>query len=168
VLGDGTPFKLWGVNCGNKDCAPAPEDAEARAARYAKYGVNAVRLHKFTWMKGGIGHPEDSTRLTDEGWARLDRFTAALKERGIYITLSHIYGHRPVPGDRARLLAPDEVGAGLDGHLRGSSYGLVNFAPDLQELSIALTTHILSHRNPHTGLTRARQPLQFTPLLPPP
>jgi hypothetical protein len=49
VFADGAPARFWGTNIG--DALVFPERALAdRWARYlAKYGVNAVRLHKFTW-----------------------------------------------------------------------------------------------------------------------
>jgi hypothetical protein len=161
AFADGTRAKFWGVNHGNENCAPPKEIAPIRATRLAKYGVNGVRLHKFTWHgKGqGIGREDISTELTDDGWDRLDFYVAELKKRGIYHGWSHIFGHRPRPGDKSRLLAYDEV---MNGHtasyLRGSTYGLVMFAPDLQALNIELTVNMLRHRNPYTGKTYAEEP----------
>ncbi|MFO7958946.1 MAG: hypothetical protein R6X33_17820 [Candidatus Brocadiia bacterium] len=158
VFEDGTPCKLWGVNIANKRPACEPEHAERWAAFLAKYGVNAVRFHKFTWHgEGGLGSAEDSTRLIPELWDKMDYFVQELRERGIYQGWSHIYGHRLRPGDRDRVEAYDEImEADVPwGHLRGSTIGLVNFAPDLQDLSIELTVNMLNHENPCTGLRYA-------------
>jgi hypothetical protein len=161
VFADGTRVKFWGVNHGNENCAPPKTVAPVRARRLAKYGVNAVRLHKFTWHGAGegIGDADDSTRLTPDGWDRLDFYVNELKQRGIYHGWSHIFGHRPRPGDRGKILAYDEIQNGHEAsYLRGSTYGLVMFAPDLQDLNIALTVNMLRHRNPYTGKTYAEEP----------
>jgi hypothetical protein len=51
------------------------------------------------------------------------------------------------------------------GHLAGSTYNLVYFAPDLQDLSIELTVNMLNHVNPYTGLRYADDPaLNFVEL----
>jgi hypothetical protein len=157
---DGTPVKFWGTNHGNVGCAPPKEEADFRAARYAKYGLNCIRMHKFTWHGGseGIGSTEDSTQLDPAGLDRLDYYFAKLRERGIYTGWSHIYGHRVCPGDRDRILAYDEVRNAGGAHLKGSTIGLVHFAEDLQALSFELTTNLLNHRNPYTNLTYAEDP----------
>ncbi len=157
---DGTPVSFWGINHGNKTCAPEHDDADFRAPFYRKYGVNCVRMHKFTWAGGnqGIGDPHDSTRLTDEGWDRFDYYVARLKEQGIYHGWSHIYGQRLQEADRDRVLAYDEIKALEGGHLAGSTIGLVNFAPDLQDISIQLTVNMLNHVNPYTGKRYADEP----------
>ena len=62
---DGTPVKFWGVNLSyGGGCAPEKKDAEFTAARYAKYGINGVRLHKFSYPKNqmGIGDLNDATQ----------------------------------------------------------------------------------------------------------
>ncbi|MFI5378661.1 MAG: hypothetical protein ACHRHE_05150 [Tepidisphaerales bacterium] len=67
---DATPIKFWGVNLSyGGGCAPAKKDAEFTAARYAKYGVNGVRLHKFSYPKNqmGIGDLNDATKMDPEG-----------------------------------------------------------------------------------------------------
>jgi hypothetical protein len=63
---DGTPVKFWGVNLSYTASAPDKETADFTAARFAKYGVNAVRMHKFSYPtdKSGIGYPNDSRHCT--------------------------------------------------------------------------------------------------------
>ena len=158
VFEDGTPVRFWGVNIGDEQVFAEPEVADRWASYLAKYGVNAVRFHKFTWS-GYAGQPSSIT-IRPDLFDRLDHFSAALAKRGIYYGWSHIYGHRPGPADRRRLLAYDEI-ANLElpwEHLSRSSSGLVNFAPDLQDLNIALTVNMLEHRNPHTGKRYADDP----------
>lgn len=153
--------RFFGVNNGNANCAPPKDVATIRATRFAKYGVNAVRLHKFTWHGDGqgIGRKDVSTELTPDGWDRFDFYVSELKKHGIYHGWSHIFGHRLRPGDKGRVLAYDEVvTAHGTGYLGGSTYGLVLFAPDLQDLSIELTVNMLRHVNGYTGKRNADEP----------
>lgn len=110
----------------------------------------------------------DSTRLTDEHWKRFDRFLSQLADGGIYYGWSPFPGHRIRPGDRDQLVAYDEVAALRYPmpSLNGSTAGLVNFAPDLQDLHIEFIVNMLNHVNPHTGRRYAEDPaLAFINLL---
>lgn len=157
VFENGKPIKFWGTNLNGSNAFPSREDAAKFTDFLSKYGVNAVRFHKFTWdatdpMHSIIPHPKK--------FERLDYFHARLKEAGIYYGWSAIYGHRVLPGDSSGLLAYQEV-KNLTypwSHLNGSTSSLVNFAPDLQALSIALTVNMLNRTNPHTGLRYADDP----------
>ena len=153
---DGTPVKFWGVNLSYTANAPDHPTADFTAARLAKYGVNAVRMHKFSYPTGqmGIGDPNDSTRMDPKGLDRLDYFASKLKERGVYFGWSHTYGFHVVPGDRKRLLAYDEIAS----NLKGNTYAFIHFAEDVQDLMIAMVVNLLKHRNPHTGRTYADDP----------
>jgi len=157
VFEDDTPVKFWGVNI----CSGLPyvenDKAEQWVTYLAKYGVNAVRFHKFTRpaLTGLVSTQPDSSMFD-----RFDYFQAKLREKGIYYGWSHIYGHKPKPGDRHRLLNYDEI-ANFKvpwAHLNGATSGLVNFAEDLQDLNIELTVNMLIHRNPYTGLRYADDP----------
>ena len=154
---DGTRVQFWGTGIAAGHPYVGEQKAERWARYLATYGANAVRFHKFT--RPAISGPV-STRLDEEKWAQIDYFQARLRERGVYYGWSPIYGHRPRPGDAERLRAYDEI-AGIEvpwSHLSGSTSGLVNFAKDLQALHIDLVTHVLEHRNPHTGLRYADDP----------
>ena len=154
---DGTPIKFWGVNLSyGGACAPEKKVADLTAARFAKYGINGVRLHKFSYPKNhmGIGDPNDATRMDPEGLDRLDYFIAALKKRGIYAGWSHTYGFEVCPGNRQRLLAYDEIAKKLD----SKTYAFINFAEDVQDLMIDMVVNLLKHKNPYTGLTYAEEP----------
>jgi hypothetical protein len=160
VLEDGTPIKFWGVNNNNLHVAPAKTQAPVLAQRLAKYGVNSVRFHKWTWSGDqGVGDEQVSTQVDPEKMDRVDFYVNELKRRGIYHGWSHIFGQRVRPGDRNRVLAYDEiVNAPKPSYLDDSTYGLVMFAPDLQDLNIELTVNLLKHRNPYTGKTYAEEP----------
>ncbi|MCL2624576.1 MAG: hypothetical protein FWD31_13010, partial [Planctomycetaceae bacterium] len=47
LIYNGKPIKFWGLNTCYEAIASPKDVSEQRAAFYAKYGVNAVRLHKF-------------------------------------------------------------------------------------------------------------------------
>lgn len=154
---DGKPVKFWGVNLSyGGGCAPEKKAAEFTAARYAHFGINAVRLHKFSHPTdhSGIADPNDSTRMTPAGLDRLDYFAAQLKQRGIYYAWSHTFGFQVTPGQRGRLLAYDEI----DKNLKGKTYAFINLAEDVQDLMIEMVSTLLKHKNPHTGLTYAEDP----------
>jgi hypothetical protein len=153
---DGTPVKFWGVNLSYTANAPDRETADFTAARYAKYGINAVRMHKFTYPTGqmGIGDPRDSTRMDPKGLDQLDYFVSQLKVHGVYFGWSHSYGFHVVPGDSKRLLAYDEIAR----NLKGNTYAFIHFAPDVQDLMIEMVVNLLKHKNPYTGRTYADEP----------
>jgi hypothetical protein len=154
---DGTPVKFWGVNLSyGGGCAPPKKEGEFTAARYARYGVNSVRLHKFSYPKNqmGIGDLNDATRMDPDGLDRLDYFAAQLKSHGVYFGWSHTFGFHPVAGNRNRLLAYDEIARSL----KGNTYAFINFAEDVQDLMIEMVANLLRHKNPHTGLTYAEEP----------
>lgn len=157
VFEDGREVKFWGTNiCSRLPYVPA-EKADSFVNFIGKYGVNAVRFHKFTWY---AYHGDKSTEFDPKMFERFDYFQARLREKGIYYGWSHIYGHKVMADDSSRLLAYSEI-RNLNypwSHLNGTTSSLVNFAPDLQELSIDLTVNMLNHVNPHTGLRYADDP----------
>jgi|SRR5579862_1114161 len=150
---DKTPVKFWGTNLSYSGGAPEKELGEYTAARFAKYGVNAVRLHKFTgagWE--GIGDPNDATKMTTEGLDRLDYFANELTKNGVYYGWSHTYHFRVRPGNKDRLLAYDEI----KNKAGGDTYALINYAEDCQDLLIESVVNLLKHPNPYTGKTYAQ------------
>lgn len=157
IFKDGTPIKFWGVNIASNRPFVERQEADRWADFMTVYGINAVRFHKFTWDATDGLH---STALTKDKWNNLDYFSSALKNRGIYYSWSHIYGHRVMKADSSRLLAYNEVVNTRFpwAHLNGSTASIVNFAEDLQNLSIELTVNMLNHLNPFTGLRYADDP----------
>lgn len=162
---DGTPVRFWGTNASNRNVFPEKADAVQTAEMLAMYGINGLRLHKWTWGRDdafgtGLTLPESVLEFDPDLLDRMDFFIEKLRERGIYHGWSHIYGTRPKPGDAHRLLAYEEIRA-IEvpwRHLSQSTSFLVNFAPDLQDLNIELTVRLLDHHNPHSGLRYADDP----------
>jgi hypothetical protein len=154
---DGTRVKFWGVNLSYaQGCAPEKPQAEMTAQRYARFGVNAVRLHKFTEPAGdwGVSDPNDATKYLPAGLDRLDYMCSRLKDHGIYYGFSHTYGFIVQPGNKDRLLAYDEIKRKSN----GNTYALINYAEDVQDLLIQRVVNLLKHKNPYAGKTYAEDP----------
>jgi len=151
---DGTPVQFWGVNLSYKDNAPEKANAEFTAARLAKCGVNAVRMHKFGnsgW--GGIGDENNSTKMTPDGLDHFDYFTSQLAKNGIYYGWSHSFKFAIRPGDKNRLSGFDELMKN-----GGKTYAVINWAEDVQDLMIDMVVNLLRHKNPYTGTIYAEDP----------
>lgn len=154
---DGTPVKFWGTNLQYTGaCTPTKELADVMVARFAKMGINAVRLHKFSNRLGweGIGNPNDSTQFDPDGLARMDYFTSLMASKGIYYGISHSFHFKIRPGDKAKLLAYDEIA----NNLKADTYGLINYAEDVQDLMIQMMVNFMNHTNPHTGKKNSEDP----------
>jgi hypothetical protein len=158
LIYNGRPIKLWGLNVCYASCAPDRALAEKRAAFYEKHGVNAVRLHKYADGPGwaGIQSKESFIELDPEALDRMDYFVAKLKEHGIYTKLSSTFGVKLGPADRERVPYMDEFGRGKNRIATG--HGSVFLSRELQDMQIRQIVKVLEHRNPHTGMTYARDP----------
>lgn len=147
------PFKVWGTNVEYAATAPEREEAQKRAAFFAKYGVNGVRLHKLTnpgWE--GLGSKQSAAIYDPEKLRKFDYFVSQLRANNITYGLSPIWRLKIFPGDKKRLVAYDEVAK------VGTTQGLVWFAKDVQDLHIETMLNLLNHKNPHTGLRYADDP----------
>lgn len=153
------PIKLWGVNLAYAECAPDANLADRRANFYAALGINAVRLHKYAEGGGwaGVLSPGETTRFDAAALGRMDYFVAALKRRGIYVKLSPVFIIRPGIADRERLPFYDEFGPPRDDRI-DPGHGALYLSTELQDLLADQAKALLTHRNPHTGLTYAEDP----------
>ena len=157
---NGKPFKLWGVNnCFDYGNAPKKEVADRRAAWFAKYGLNSVRLIQVTNGPGwaGIMSQRSALRFNPDALGRMDYYVHALKEKGIYVSLSTNFGLQ---------IGPDDVPKVPEGTLEpANNIGWARFpdaalwlVPEAQDMQIEQMIMILKHTNPHTGLTYAEDP----------
>jgi hypothetical protein len=161
VLSDnGEDIRLWGLNVCYSACSPEKPLAEKRAAFYAKYGINAVRLHKYADGTGwaGIQSAESFAELDPQALDRMDYFIAQLKKHGIYVKLSPTFGVKLGPADRGRVPYIDEFGKVKPGDRVNTGHGSIYIGRELQDLLIEQVTSLLKHRNPYTGLTYAEDP----------
>lgn len=177
AFSDGTPVKFWGTNISWADMARPEDEVVAYAEKFAKHGVNIVRMHKFLHEHTGLdGWPFDASSRWDgimdkddpmefhaTTMQRFDHMHAELKKRGIYSGWSPIAFFAFHEGYRDRLTDYDELKAVRDSnffwvHGNNTLYPFSTFAPDVQDLYIELITKLLNHVNPHTGLRYADDP----------
>lgn len=161
VFADGTPVRFWGVNA----LPMATADKMARQARYyAKHGVNLVRIHPVESIIGVLRRAPDGRRFLDPaGLERLDRWFAALKDAGIYVSWSPFYPHVITSDDgypaESYAELPDANAWNLPAGTSGKSpSGYVNYIPALQEAEWTWLASLLAHRNPYTGLRYVDDP----------
>ncbi|MEX0324346.1 MAG: hypothetical protein AB3N63_19465 [Puniceicoccaceae bacterium] len=158
----GKPIKIWGLNNTFKETAPSNEMARKRAAFYAKYGVNSVRLHKYGDGTGwaGILNGRSFSEFDPEGLDRMDYFINELKQKGIFVKLSASFGPpRLMPEDLKTVPFAEEFGSIDEG--RGSitvPHSAIFYSPEIQDIHIRQTINLLNHHNPYTGMTYAEDP----------
>ena len=162
LIYNGQPIKLWGLNLCYGTCAPEKELAEKRAEFYAKYGINAVRLHKYADGPGwaGIQSKDSFVELDPEGLDRMDYQVAQFKQHGIYVKLSAHFGAQKLgKADKQYVPYLEEFGtlSGSEGRVT-TPHSAVHYAPELQDVQIRQMVNLLKHKNPYTGLTYAEDP----------
>jgi len=159
LIYDGRPIKLWGSNLNYAHCAPPRDLAERRAAFYARYGINSVRLHKYADGSGWRGICADgATRFDPDQLDQLDYQVAQFKQRGIYTKLSANFGNTPLgPADLAELAFADQLNPDRHGWARAGQ-GALWFSDQIQAIQTAQLVNLLNHTNPHTGLRYADDP----------
>jgi hypothetical protein len=161
LIYNGKPIKFWGLNTCYDAIASPKEVSEQRAAFYAKYGVNAVRLHKFAdgpdW--DGILDRNSYVRYNPEKLERMDYYVAKLKEKGIYVLLSANFGRaRMYRDDIARVPYAAEFGRPNDRGMIDPGGGALYLSKELQDIQIEQLINFLKHKNADTGLTYAEDP----------
>jgi len=164
LLYNGKPIKLWGTNNCYGGCAPGKDISDARARFYSKYGINAVRLHKYADKPGrsGIQSADSFVEFEPAMLDRMDYHVAEFKKYGIYVNLSSTFHVKLGPADRKAVPYMDEFGTMKKGSNRISTpSGSIYFSRELQDLQIAQIVKILKHGNPYTGLTYAKDPVIF-------
>ncbi len=151
----GTRLRLFGVNLTAGACYPDRPTAERVAARMAKFGLNAVRLHFLDadWGSPRLLESDPATggsRWNEAALERLDYFVGRLREHGLYININLLVGRRFGAAD------------GVDESIRRLDWKAAHavgffHAPHL-DAQKAYARRLLTHRNPHTGLTYAEDP----------
>ena len=146
---NGEPIKLWGLNNTYSACSPNKELADRRAAFYAKYGVNSVRLHKYADGTGwaGIQSKDSFVEFEPEALERMDYYVARLKKHGIYVKLSSTFGVKLGQADRKYVPYMEEFGR-MRGSRLSTGHGSIFLSRDLQDLQIRQIVNILQHKTP--------------------
>jgi hypothetical protein len=144
-LGNGQPVRFWAVNVGAPPGDLSKDQMDLMAARFAKLGINMVRIH------GGLFDPNgDITRL-DPG--RLDKYfymVNAMKKQGIYVTLSNYF---PL----WLTVKPSDGIPGTDDITGKYPFGLLIFEPRMQEIYRSWIKQILTTKSPYSGKTLAEE-----------
>lgn len=154
---DGTPAKFFAVNISWDDMAVSHEESDQWNDKWAKHGVNLVRLHKFInheWA--GIMTKEDHMIPDPVKIKLFDYYHASARKRGIYTSWSAVFHMKLTPADKTRVKYFDEVKAHDPKQLDVIS--LKNIAPDIQDLLIKQTIALLDRKNSVTGIRYADDP----------
>lgn len=144
-------IRFLGVNVVYEGCFPDKADAQDVAVKLSRLGVNLVRFHFLDGIspKGLIASDKPTTQdLDPERLARLDYFVAKLKERGVYCDLNLFCGHPFAAGD----------GVKNADNLPAHGKYVTLFDERLIELQKDFAQKLLTHRNPYTNLTYAKDP----------
>jgi len=86
-LGNGTPVRFWGINTGHKLLDADESTLQNTAARWAKMGINLVRIHGGMFDRSG----DDPTLIDLHHLERLHHVVQVLKQHGIYTHISHYF-----------------------------------------------------------------------------
>jgi hypothetical protein len=150
---DGTPTKFMGINATPET---TPEAMDRQAKLYRKYGINLVRAHPMDTLLGELQGPPENRSLDPVALDRFDRWFSAMKQQGIYVSISIFYYF---------ILKPDTPG--IDPALynelvnRGSAkttYGMQTFIREYQDAQWVYAQLLLNHVNPYTGLAYKDDP----------
>ncbi|WP_052361448.1 hypothetical protein [Geminisphaera colitermitum] len=153
-----TRVRFWGVNlCFDANYPTTPDEAEQLAARLSRSGYNTVRLHHFDRDLApppppATGSTNDALALNPERLAQLDTLFAALKRHGIYINIDLYSLRRPSPHALKRL------GIDPSGDIPAQFKTLIPLSDEAFDEWARFARQLLTHRNPHTGLTWAEDP----------
>lgn len=158
VDGAGNMMRFWGVNLNFNGVFPPKEQAPGIAARLAKFGFNAVRIHHYD----GNAAPTGIWKAAGEGSSRLkmprefdadqldrfDFFMSELIKRGIYIDLNMHVGRKVLT----------EEGYPRASFLPEKDKGVNYFDEKLISAHQDFARQILQHVNPYTGRAYADEP----------
>jgi len=151
---NGKRARFFGTNLGGSDCTPEKQTARMLADRFAKYGVNMVRLHSLDSPYGGlIDYSKGNSRNFDEDVLdRLDYLIAQFKKQGIYIYMDLLDYRMFKDADGVK------YGDTFTSNWAGSMKGASIFDERMIELQKDYATKLLTHRNPYTGLRYVDDP----------
>jgi len=145
-LGDGRPVRFWAVNCSAPAEEMTKEEMDFMAARFAKLGINMVRIHGGLFDRAG----DDPEKIDP---VRLDHYfylIQALKKQGIYVHLSTYF---PL---WITVKASDGIPGTAD-IIGKIPFGLLIFEPRMQQIYKSWLRQILATRSPYSGRTLAQE-----------
>lgn len=152
---DGKRVRFFGVNFAGDSPFMPTNNAEAVAARLAKFGVNAIRFHHMDapWAYNGGLVAYTGTTSTNVSSAQLERvhyLVSRLKAHGIYSDINLLVGREYRSGD------------GLGSEVTGIDSKLAHVLAFFYDPALALqkdyATKVLTPTNRFTGLPLAKDP----------
>ncbi|HWA87170.1 MAG TPA: carbohydrate binding domain-containing protein [Opitutus sp.] len=153
---NGRRIRFLGVDITVGDCFPPHDRAEAHAARLARFGFNAVRLHHMdaNWDPDNvvIDYSTGTSRtLSTDRLERLHYFVAQLAAHGIYSDVNLLVSRQFLPGDG---LGPEIS------QLNWKDQHVLGFFMDAAlDLHREYATELLTAPNPYRGgLSLAQDP----------
>ncbi len=152
----GQRIRFWGLNITANTCFPTQADAVKIADQVAQAGFNIVRFHHMDafWSTPSVIDYQrgNSRQFNPEALARFDYLYAQLRQRGVYANINLLV-HRQF---RAADGLPSETDQIMWDVKRQHALGF--FYRPMIELQKEYARLMLTHRNPHTGLTYAEDP----------
>jgi len=152
---NGQRIRFLGVNFAGDSPFMPTNNAEAVAARLAKFGVNAIRFHHMdaSWAYNGGLLAYTSTKSTNFNAAQLERvhyLVSRLKAHGIYSDINLLVGREYRSGD------------GLGAEVAGMDWKDAHILGYFYDPALALhkdyATKLLTPTNRFTGLSLAKDP----------
>ena len=153
---DKGPIRFNGTNITGPANFPEHDVADRLAARFARLGINCVRLHFMdTWYKNFMDSPrqgllDDDTKtqrkLSPQQLDKLDYMIAAFKKRGIYVNMNLHVGRTLDERD------------GLPGGSPWANKTVGQFMPRMVELQKEYAHDLLTHVNRYTGNAYTDEP----------
>lgn len=144
----GRPVRFYGTNLCFSANFPSRQEAERIAAHLARAGYNCVRLHHYDYDLTDK-KAADSTTLDAGQLDRLEYFIHCLKQKGIYINID-LYTYRQTK--------PHEIPE-VNRPVRDGYKALVPLLDSAMRNWQTFARNFLTHRNPHTGMTLAEDPV---------
>lgn len=146
--------KFYGANLNWNMYYGSDSDIDKTVDRIAKMGYNVVRIHSqdtmAEWSGDGLFKKPRSSdiELNDVRLERFDYMLAKLKEKGIYISIDlfHLFDFDEIPG----------LGDYAEG--QNSKY-LLPLLPEAYSIWEQMTSLLLNHVNPYTGLALKDDPI---------
>ncbi len=151
----GERVRLLGVNFAGDSPFMPTNNAEAVAARLAKFGVNCVRFHHMdaSWATGGGLLAYTGTSSRNVSAAQLERvhfLVSRLRAHGVYANINLLVGREYRSGD------------GLGGEVTGMDWKDAHILGFFEPAALALhkeyATKVLTPVNRFTGLSLAQDP----------
>ena len=145
-LGNGQPVRFWGVNAGAAPGDMSKEQMDLMAARFAKLGINMVRVNASLFDRKG----DEPTKIDAVGLDHLFYLVNALKKQGIYSTLLNYFVLS------FKVKSSDGI-PGTDDIVGKMPFGLLVFEPRMQEIYKSWIKQVLTTKSPYSGKTLAEE-----------